>query len=101
MDRHTLVYVDIDIEWVGKEENEKGINKKNGKVLVEVDPKYYRPTEVHSLRGDFSKAEKLLGWKPKTKFKDLVKLMMKNDIDNLTKIFVLNINHIDAINIIL
>ncbi len=76
-------YVDIDIEWVGKKENEKGINKKNGKVLVEVDPKYYRPTEVHSLRGDFSKAEKLLGWKPKTKFKDLVKLMMKNDIDHL------------------
>jgi GDPmannose 4,6-dehydratase len=48
---------------------------------VEIDPRYYRPTEVDHLRGDFSKARKTLGWQPKTTFKELVKMMMEHDLE--------------------
>ena len=72
--------IDIDIEWKGKGKEEKGIDKKTGKVLVEVDPKYFRPTEVEFLVGDASKAKKELGWKPKVKFKELVKIMTEADL---------------------
>ena len=75
-------YIGVDIEWIGENEREKGINKKNGKTLVEVDPKYYRPVELNFLKGDPSKAEKKLGWKAKTNFNELVKLMMDYDINN-------------------
>lgn len=74
-------YVDIDIRWDGEGENEKGYDKLSGKCLVEVDPKYYRPTEVNVLIGDYSKAKKELAWEPKIKFKDLIKLMMKSDLE--------------------
>lgn len=74
-------YVGIELEFVGEGENEKGIDKKNGKVLVEVSPDFYRPTDVVNLWGDPSKACKELGWNPsKTSFEELVKLMVEHDM---------------------
>lgn len=74
-------YAGINIVWEGKGINEKGINKNNGKILVEIDPWYFRPTEVDSLIGDYSKAKKILGWQPKVKFNELVKLMMEFELN--------------------
>lgn len=71
--------VGIDIIWKGKGIDEKGIDKETGKILVEVDPIYFRPTEVEYLQGDASKAEKILGWKPKVKFQELVDMMVDYD----------------------
>ncbi len=71
----------MDIEWSGKAENEKGICKQTGKTVVEVSPRYYRPTEVDRLLGDASKAERELGWKPKTTFKKLVEIMTDADFE--------------------
>lgn len=72
--------VSIDIKWIGEGNNEKGINALSGEVIVEVDEKYYRPSEVESLQGNPSKAKKILGWNPKeTKFSELVELMVKSD----------------------
>jgi GDPmannose 4,6-dehydratase len=73
--------IDMELQWEGEGIEEKGIDKKNGKVLVEVDPKYFRPTEVECLIGDASKAEKKLGWKPKVKFEELVKIMVQADME--------------------
>jgi GDPmannose 4,6-dehydratase len=73
--------VGIEIEWQGTAENEKGINKKTGKVIIEVDPKYFRPTEVELLIGDPSKAQKELGWKHKYSLNQLVSEMMKADVE--------------------
>ena len=73
--------VGIEIEWQGKGLDEKGIDKSTGKVLIEVDPKYFRPTEVEMLLGDPKKAKTLLGWSPtQTSFKELVKIMVKSDM---------------------
>lgn len=72
--------VDIDIEFVGEGVNEKGIDKKNGKILVKVNPKYFRPAEVDLLIGDYSKAKKELGWEPKTSLEELCKMMVEADI---------------------
>jgi GDP-L-fucose synthase len=71
-----------DIIWVGEGESEKGITKE-GIVLVEIDSRYYRPAEVDILLGDSSKARKELGWEPKVKFNELVKIMMESDIKNI------------------
>ena len=70
---------EIPLEWKGEGENEIGINKKNGQVVVQIDPKYYRPAEVDLLLGDASKAKKQLGWEPKVKFNELVKIMYESD----------------------
>jgi GDPmannose 4,6-dehydratase len=71
----------IELEWQGKGIDEKGIDKATGKVLVEVDPKYFRPAEVEQLLGDPTKAKTLLGWNPtNTSFEELVKIMVKSDI---------------------
>jgi GDPmannose 4,6-dehydratase len=74
--------VDIDIEWQGDGVDEKGIDKKTGEVLVEVDEKYFRPAEVELLLGDSSKAEEELGWERKVSFQDLVSGMVKYDLEN-------------------
>ncbi len=71
----------IDLQWEGEAENEKGIDTKSGKILVEVDPKYYRPTEVDLLIGDATKAKQKLGWEATTKFADLARLMAKADFE--------------------
>jgi len=71
----------IELEWRGKGVDEKGIDKATGKVLVEVDPQYFRPTEVEQLLGDPTKARTLLGWNPtRTSFEELVKIMIKSDM---------------------
>lgn len=72
-------HVGITIKWEGKDEKERGIDVETGKILVEINPRYYRPTEVDLLLGDASKAEKELGWKPKIKFEELVELMVEAD----------------------
>ena len=105
---HAFNEIGIELEWVGKEEKEKGviksINREKAKSLLEnelpssktegifsdklkkntevvsIDPNYYRPTEVELLIGDPSKAKKLLGWEAKTKFNELVRLMIKSDL---------------------
>ena len=76
--------VDIEIEWKGAGLEEKGIDKATGKVLVEVDPRYFRPTEVEILLGDPSKAKAKLGWEPKIHIQELVNLMVDNDIKELS-----------------
>lgn len=68
------------ISWVGEGINEKGIID-NGLTIVEINERYYRPAEVDILLGDYSKAKNILGWEPKTKFNELVKLMMKSDLE--------------------
>lgn len=73
-------FVDIPIEWVGKGLEEKAVNQRTGDVLVTVDPKYFRPTEVDYLLGDPSKAERELNWRPKTSFQKLVEIMMEYDL---------------------
>ena len=105
----TFKEVGIELEWTGKGENEKGVVKKvnwekakslvdlknfenkyrfnftdkikAGNTIIAVDPNYYRPTEVDMLIGNPAKAEKILGWKAKTKFIDLIKIMIKSDLD--------------------
>ena len=71
----------ITIKWEGQGVEEKGINTKDGKVLVEIDPRYFRPAEVDLLIGDPSKAKAKLGWEPKVQLPELVKMMVKNDIE--------------------
>ena len=76
----------MDIEWHGEGVEEKGICKKTGDTVIEVDPKYFRPAEVEQLLGDPSKAEKLLKWNPtKTPFENLVKLMVQSDMKLVEK----------------
>lgn len=77
----TFKELGIEIEWQGSGVDEKGIDKATGKVLVEIDPRYFRPTEVDLLLGDASKAEREIGWKPKTKFYELVSMMTKADLE--------------------
>lgn len=78
-------YVGIEIEWTGKGLEEKGINKATGEVIVEVDPKFFRPAEVDQLLGDPTKAKTLLGWNPtKTPFEELVKLMVNHDFKKVS-----------------
>ena len=69
------------IVWEGQGENEKGTDSKTGQVLVEIDPRYYRPTEVDLLLGDPSKAKEKLGWIPEIKFAQLVKEMLAHDME--------------------
>lgn len=73
-------YVGYDIIWKGKGVKEKGMDRKTGKILVEVSPEFFRLAEVDVVVGDPSKAKKKLGWKPRTKFKELVKIMVEADL---------------------
>lgn len=69
--------INVEIEWHGEGLNEYGVDKKTGKILVEVNPNYYRPIDIYALVGDYSKVKNVIGWKPKTNFKQLVKIMVK------------------------
>ena len=74
-------YAGIELRFEGEDEHEKGIDAKTGRVLVEVSPDFYRPTDVVNLWGDPSKARRELGWNPqKTSFEQLVKLMVDSDM---------------------
>jgi len=74
-------YIGFDIEWSGEGKDEVLIDKKTGKVLVQINPDYYRPAEVESLVGDCSKAKKVLGWKPEYTFEKLVEEMCQYDLE--------------------
>lgn len=76
--------VGIDIEWIGNGAQEKGIDKNTRKVLVDVNPKYFRPAEVELLWGDAERAEKELGWERKISFNELVKMMVDSDMKEIT-----------------
>jgi len=73
-------HVGIDVQWQGEGVDERGIDTATGKVLVMVDPRYFRPTEVEILLGDPSKAKQKMGWQPKTTFEELVCMMVSEDI---------------------
>jgi len=75
--------VGIDIEWKGEGVNEKGYNRTTGKLLIDVNPKYFRPAEVELLWGDATKAQKELGWKRKVNFKGLVHMMIDADLKEI------------------
>lgn len=77
--------VGINVEWQGEGINEKGIDKATGTVLVAVDPRYFRPTEVELLLGDATKAQIKLGWKPKTTLQQLCSMMIREDIASAKK----------------
>ena len=78
-------YIGTDIEWNGSGVNEKGKDKKTGKTVIELSQEFFRPAEVDLLIGDFLKANQKFGWKPKTRFNDLVKIMVEGDIKRLGK----------------
>ena len=71
--------IDLPIRWAGQGVNEKGFDV-NGKCVVAIDPRYFRPTEVETLLGDASKAKKKLGWTPKISFQELVSEMIREDL---------------------
>jgi len=77
--------INVDIKWVGTGINEKGFDIKTGQCLVEVDPRYFRPSEVEELLGDPTKAKKILGWESKITFEDLVSEMVENDLREVVK----------------
>lgn len=81
----TFAHLGIDLDFIGEGINEKGINKKTGDVLIEVDPKYFRPTEVDLLLGDATKAKKILGWAPKYDLNALIKEMVEEDMKEAEK----------------
>lgn len=83
-------YLGIELEWQGSGVDEKGIDRETGRVLVEVDPKYFRPCEVEQLLGDPTKAKTLLGWNPtKTPFAELVRIMVEHDM-KFVKNYIIN-----------
>jgi len=77
--------VGVDIEWSGKGVDETGRDKVSGRTLVRVDPQFFRVAEVDFLMGDYSKAKEKLGWHPRTKFQDLVCIMVEADIRKIEK----------------
>ncbi|MFH0991243.1 MAG: GDP-mannose 4,6-dehydratase [bacterium] len=77
--------LDLLLEWKGAGEQEQGISKNDGRVLIEIDPRYYRPTEVDLLAGDAAKAKEKLGWEPKVTFSELAKLMTQADYEKVKK----------------
>lgn len=86
----TLAFAElgIELEWQGEGIEEKGIDKATGKVIVEVDPKYFRPAEVDQLLGDPTKAKTLLGWNPqKTSFRELIRIMVNHDMKKVRKLY--------------
>jgi GDPmannose 4,6-dehydratase len=75
----TAARLGMNLVWKGKGNQEKGIDTKSGKTIIEIDPRYFRPAEVDLLIGDFSKAKKALGWEPTTHFEELIRLMVEAD----------------------
>ncbi len=76
-------YFDFEIEWKGNGLKEKGTDKNTGKTLIEIDEKYFRPAEVDMLLGDANKAKEKLGWEPKVRFEELVKLMVEAEFEEM------------------
>jgi len=76
-------YYNLKIIWKGKGINQQAINVETNKAIIKVDPKFFRPSEVHNLKGRADKAKKILKWKPKVNFKKLVEIMSKADIERV------------------
>jgi len=76
----SFAHVGINLDWRGQGVEEQALDKKTGRTLVKIDPRYFRPTEVDFLQGDASKARRVLGWTPETQFDDLVRDMMESDL---------------------
>ena len=76
----SLNYLNVDFFWKGKGLNEVAINKKNKKIIIKINPKYYRPAEVDYLKGSSNKARKILRWKPKKNIDQLIKEMIDHDL---------------------
>jgi GDPmannose 4,6-dehydratase len=74
-------HLGYEVEWRGTGVNEEGVDRKSGKVLVRIDPRYFRPTEVDTLLGDCSKAKARLGWAPEVSFQELVREMVAADLE--------------------
>jgi GDPmannose 4,6-dehydratase len=72
---------DIEIEWEGEGTDEVGRDKRTGNIVIDVDPKFYRPAEVDLLHGDPTKAFERLKWQPKISFTELAELMMRSDLE--------------------
>lgn len=85
----------IDIEWIGEGVDEKGIDKKDGRTLVEVNPRYFRPAEVEVLLGDCTKAQNELGWKRKVSFEQLVSMMVRYDLESTRRGQLKYVNNIE------
>lgn len=79
-------YAGIQLEWIGKGINEKGINGETGDTIIEIDPRYFRPTEVDLLIGDATKAREKLGWIPKYTFDELIEEMVREDREKINLI---------------
>ena len=77
--------VGITLEWSGSGVDEKGRDVKNGKIMVSVDPAYFRPTEVDMLIGDASKARDILGWQPTCNLQQMIEEMIKSDLEEAHK----------------
>jgi GDPmannose 4,6-dehydratase len=77
--------IGINIGWSGKGVKERGTDTKTGRTLVTIDPQFFRPAEVELLKGDYSKAKQVLGWSPKTTFRQLVRIMMEHDVKVVEK----------------
>ncbi len=80
---HSFALVGMSLKWKGSGVEETGIDANTGKVLVKINPKFFRPGEVDQLLGDYSMAKKELGWSPEVKFKDLVEIMVKRDLERI------------------
>jgi GDPmannose 4,6-dehydratase len=76
----SFAHIGTAIEWSGTGVDEQAVDRKSGRMLVKVDPRYFRPTEVDFLQGDASKAKRVLGWTAETSFEALVKDMMESDL---------------------
>lgn len=88
----------IELKWVGTGMNEKGVDTATGKIRVEVDPRYFRPTEVNALLGDSTKAKERLGWQPKVSVEELIDSMMKHDLREAEKERYLHDNGFPVVN---
>jgi GDPmannose 4,6-dehydratase len=88
--------INLKISWHGSGVEEKGCDQ-DGRAIIRIDPRYFRPTEVETLLGDASKAKEILGWQPKIKFEELVKEMMDVDLKNTEKEILLNKNGFDIL----
>ena len=82
----TAKYIELDIRWEGEGINEKGYDINTGKLLVEIDPIYFRPSEVDYLLGDATQAKQTLKWEPKTSFSELIKIMVDSELDIISNL---------------
>ena len=76
-------FVDINVYWKGSGVNEKCLDTKTNKVLIEIDPYYYRPTDVEDLLGDYTKAKNKLNWRPSVQIDELISIMMTNELEKI------------------